>query len=131
MNSVPNFSWFLQKQNLCQYIRIRNSKSFLFIPWIVLSQFFKYYPYKLNLLQLAAVQTGNMSFLLIHLKPAEQQEMQLTFAVKGIFVGEKNIAVWDYEQVGSKKHDALIRDGQSYLESSSSSPPNLEGLFRV
>uniref|UniRef100_A0A914RNA1 Uncharacterized protein n=1 Tax=Parascaris equorum TaxID=6256 RepID=A0A914RNA1_PAREQ len=47
---------------------------------------------------LVAVQTGNMSLLLIHLKPAEQQEMQLTFPVKGVFVGEKNIAVWDHEQ---------------------------------
>uniref|UniRef100_F1LEK2 Intraflagellar transport protein 140 n=1 Tax=Ascaris suum TaxID=6253 RepID=F1LEK2_ASCSU len=48
---------------------------------------------------LVAVQTGNMSLLLIRLKPTEQQEMQLTFAVKGVFVGEKNIAVWDHEQV--------------------------------
>uniref|UniRef100_A0A0M3IML6 CPSF_A domain-containing protein n=1 Tax=Ascaris lumbricoides TaxID=6252 RepID=A0A0M3IML6_ASCLU len=40
-----------------------------------------------------------MSLLLIRLKPTEQQEMQLTFAVKGVFVGEKNIAVWDHEQV--------------------------------
>ncbi|VDM46421.1 unnamed protein product [Toxocara canis] len=53
----------------------------------------------LSILQLAAIQTGNMSFLLVRLHPTEQQELQLTLSVKGIFVGEKHIAVWDHEQI--------------------------------
>lgn len=39
------------------------------------------------------------SFLMIRINPAEQQELVLTINVKGIHISDKNIAIWDDNQV--------------------------------